>query len=148
MEMKNLIKSMDCTDIKFVIEKILSITDCSKHHDRLTIPKAQAESEFLNDVEKHMMDQIDGHVIRVRVIEPCFEESYMCFRQWKMKKSSSYVLRSCWYTAREKPENKLVAGVKSSGVVFSCPWKAVLTLRLLELKKQLNLNHTVVAIAV
>ncbi|KAF3436072.1 hypothetical protein FNV43_RR23164 [Rhamnella rubrinervis] len=112
MEMRNLIESMGGTDIKLVIEKTLSKTDCSKHHDRLTIPKAQAESEFLNGVEKHMMDHTDGPVIQVSVIQPCFEESNMCFTQWKMRKSSTYVIRSGWNKACQKPENKLIAGVK------------------------------------
>ena len=44
------------------------------------------------------------------VIEPCFVESNMCFRQLKMKTSSSYIIRSGWNKAREKPENRLIAG--------------------------------------
>ena len=110
MEMKSLIESMGGADIKLVIQKILSNSDCNKHHDRLTIPKAQVESEFLNEEEKRKMDNIDGHVIQVSVIEPCFVESNMCFRQLKMKTSSSYIIRSGWNKAREKSENKLIAG--------------------------------------
>nr|KJB47845.1 hypothetical protein B456_008G045100 [Gossypium raimondii] len=80
---KEMIKCMDGSEEKLIIQKALYKTDLSKHHGRLSIPMNQVEVEFLKDEE---LKQSSKEGIEALVIEPCLKTRDMS------RFSSLYVL--------------------------------------------------------
>jgi hypothetical protein len=102
-EIKALIGEDGDKDFKLRIRKKLYQTDTSAHHDRFTMPCRQineCESLLIGD-EKTNICQGDG--IGVTLVELGLGDekdstftSQLRLKQWNMKNSSSYALRSSW----------------------------------------------------
>ena len=94
--LKKMIKGIEGTDEKLIIQKPLTKTDLNKHHCRLAIPMNQVKVEFLTDEEKNELNEnkskgivrsrSDLTGIRTSVIEPSLETRKMIFKIWDMKK--------------------------------------------------------------
>ncbi|KAB2051249.1 hypothetical protein ES319_A12G043600v1, partial [Gossypium barbadense] len=106
---KEMIKCMDGSEEKLIIQKALYKTDLSKHHGRLSIPMNQVEVEFLTDEE---LKQSSKEGIEALVIEPCLKTRDMSLRIWDMPKptgrfSSVYVLVTGWKSVVEGNDLKV-----------------------------------------
>ncbi|XWS75618.1 hypothetical protein CRYUN_Cryun01aG0106600 [Craigia yunnanensis] len=99
--LKKMIKGIEGTDEKLIIQKPLTKTDLNKHHCRLAIPMNQVKVEFLTDEEKNELNEKKSKGIGTLVIEPSLETRKLIFKRWDMKKPSRktcsiYVLSSDW----------------------------------------------------
>nr|KJB47876.1 hypothetical protein B456_008G045700 [Gossypium raimondii] len=106
---KEMIKCMDGSEEKLIIQKALYKTDLSKHHGRLSIPMNRVEVEFLTDEE---LKQSSKEGIEALVIEPCLKTRDMSLRIWDMPKptgrfSSLYVLVTGWKSVVESNDLKV-----------------------------------------
>lgn len=100
------------SDVKLVIEKELSKTDMEKHQNRLLIPRAQANVEFLTEEEKATLNEKHGyHYIGMEVpmiywktkelmeaplMEPRLDSSTIWLKNWKSGNKNALVLASPW----------------------------------------------------
>lgn len=100
-------KSMNGSNLKFLMKKNLEKTDTSKWHDRLSMPKIQIAREFLNEQE---IKEIKNGFIAVVIIEPCGLESSLKLTIWSSG-SDVYVLRSVWRNIALREENGLKVGI-------------------------------------
>lgn len=110
VEMRNLIESMGGTDMRLVIQKHLYVTDLKGHHDRMTLPRNQVITKFLEEQEERELFSYGGS-LPLKVIEPCLDESDLRLGEWKMRNTTSYVIRSGWHNkVVKKPANRLTEG--------------------------------------
>nr|XP_023918430.1 B3 domain-containing protein At2g31720-like [Quercus suber] len=111
------------SDVKLVIEKELSKTDMEKHQNRLLIPRAQVNVEFLTKEEKASLNEKDGnHYVGKKVpmiywrtkelaaplMEPRLDSSIIRLKNWKLGNKNALVLASPW--TRIASENGLEIG--------------------------------------
>lgn len=111
------------SDVKLVIEKELSKTDMEKHQNRLLIPRAQVNVEFLTEEEKASLNEkIGNHYVGMKVpmiywktkeleaplMEPRLDSSTIWLKNWKLGNKNALVLASPW--TRIASENGLEIG--------------------------------------
>ncbi|MED6135012.1 hypothetical protein PIB30_042335 [Stylosanthes scabra] len=106
---KNVIRNMGGSEITFVIEKSLCMSDLNRQQNRLSIPSAKVkDTKFLLKAELTSLD--DKGEIKVKLIQPSLEIGELSLVKWFMAKengsvSSSFILRSNWMNVAEA--NKL-----------------------------------------
>ncbi|XP_021296769.1 putative B3 domain-containing protein At3g24850 [Herrania umbratica] len=113
--LKKMIRDMEGTDEKLIIQKPLFKTDCSKHHGRLSIPVSKVKVEFLTDDEKNMLVRSNGNNsmgIEALLIEPSLQTRKVILKRWDMgkesgKNSSIYVLVREWNSVLEDNDMKI-----------------------------------------
>ncbi|XP_015900198.2 uncharacterized protein LOC107433425 [Ziziphus jujuba] len=97
------IQQLGGSEVKFLIQKTLSVTDVKKDQNRLSMPFSQIHSDFLTPQERMFLSrkEDDGkhyQGMEVMVIEPCLDQSSLCLKKWDYRSSSfSYVLIKNWY---------------------------------------------------
>ncbi|KAL4637989.1 hypothetical protein ACB092_03G118500 [Castanea dentata] len=112
------------SDVKLVIEKELSKTDMEKHQNRLLIPRAQANVEFLTEEEKETLNEKRGNhylgmevpmiywktkeLMEAPLMEPRLDSSTIWLKNWKSGNKNALVLASAW--TRIASENGLEIG--------------------------------------
>ncbi|KAL7604682.1 hypothetical protein Lser_V15G15215 [Lactuca serriola] len=89
---------MNGTDLKLVLKKILYESDLRKNQNRLSMPMNQLEKniEFLNENEKQDLE--NGKEFEVGLLGPRLglHNKSMMMKMWKLKSTSSYVLKTNW----------------------------------------------------
>ncbi|XP_031126818.1 B3 domain-containing protein At5g24050-like [Ipomoea triloba] len=101
-----------------VIQKPLTVTDVSNHHNRMSIPSKHIRETFLTEEEElKLCERNEKNVasIDVPLITPTMEMANVSLRRWPMNKQSgppsiAYVLTSTWN--KIKQQNGLRSGMK------------------------------------
>jgi hypothetical protein len=100
-EFKDRIMELQGSDIKLVIQKVLTDTDMKGSQDRLSIPRGQMRYDFLSIEEQVSLEkkEADGKHFKgmeVPLIEPGLKESSIFLKKWKLGSSCSYMLSNPW----------------------------------------------------
>ncbi|KAE8008250.1 hypothetical protein FH972_004780 [Carpinus fangiana] len=100
-ELKDRIMGLQGSDIKLVIQKVLTDTDMKGSQDRLSIPRGQMRYDFLSREEQVSLEkkEADGKHFKgmeVPLIEPGLKESSIFLKKWKLGSSCSYMLSNPW----------------------------------------------------
>nr|GMD59992.1 putative B3 domain-containing protein At3g24850 [Ipomoea batatas] len=106
------------SDAKLAIQKQLTDTDTSGHHNRLSIPGKHLQETFLTEEEELLLctrnENNNVGSMDVPLITPMMEVAWVSLRRWEMKKtkgasSVTYVLTTTWNKIRE--QSKLRSGM-------------------------------------
>nr|GLL45489.1 uncharacterized protein LOC109174243 [Ipomoea trifida] len=120
-KIKNLISHLpetrEVSRAKLVIQKPLTVTDVSNHHNRMSIPSKHIRETFLTEEEELklcMRDEKNVESMDVPLITPTMEMANVSLRRWPMNKQSgppsiSYVLTTTWNKIKE--QNGLRSGM-------------------------------------
>nr|GMD91534.1 B3 domain-containing protein At5g24050-like [Ipomoea batatas] len=120
-KIKNLISHLpetrEVSRAKLVIQKPLTVTDVSNHHNRMSIPAKHIRETFLTEEEELklcMRDEKNVESMDVPLITPAMEMANVSLRRWPMNKQSgppsiSYVLTTTWNKIKE--QNRLRSGM-------------------------------------
>ncbi|XP_042757755.1 B3 domain-containing protein At3g25182 [Lactuca sativa] len=89
---------MNGKDLKLLLKKTLYESDLSKNQNRLSMPMNQLEKniEFLTENEKHDLE--NGKEFEVGLLGPRLglHKKSMMMKMWRLKSTSSYVLKTNW----------------------------------------------------
>ncbi|XP_030532090.1 B3 domain-containing protein At1g05920-like [Rhodamnia argentea] len=101
-------------DVRLVVEKKLSPTDMNPGQSRLSIPKSQVLTEFLNHQEIITLDNKGG--IKISLVDPCLEVHHgLQLKKWRYSsKTFSYVLTNRWNAVAHPHKQN---GLKEDGLV-------------------------------
>ncbi|CAK9146664.1 unnamed protein product [Ilex paraguariensis] len=108
IEFRILIQNMGGSQEMLIIQKPLYKTDLSRSHGRLSIPQSQIKTDFLTAVERELLNESE---LKVKLIEPCLEHSYIHLRKWDMNTRAIYVLVNSWNEVLSKKKNGLEEGM-------------------------------------
>ncbi|KAE8009206.1 hypothetical protein FH972_005655 [Carpinus fangiana] len=100
-EFMDRIMGLQSSDIKLVIQKVLTDTDMKGSQDQLSIPKGQMRYDFLSREEQVSLEkkEADGKHFKgmeVPLLEPGLQESSIFLKKWKLGSSFSYMLSNPW----------------------------------------------------
>ena len=106
INIKNKIKELNGTDIRYIMSKKLFASDIKDDQNRLLMPLKEHELNFLTKDEKKTLgtkDENDKPVgLEVIVLDPYFRSFAMCFKKWRMTDKWYYSLIQDWkYVVRE-----------------------------------------------
>ncbi|OMO90304.1 hypothetical protein COLO4_19258 [Corchorus olitorius] len=93
-EFKDVIKSLDGTNLVFLMQKNLSRDDLSRIYNRLSIPMCRVRKGFLSSKEKEELLVHSKNKKPVLFVEPSLDVTKMFMRRLEKKTYSSYVLVS------------------------------------------------------
>jgi hypothetical protein len=107
---KKVVVELQGSDVKMVIEKVLTKTDLDASCNRLLIPSKKIIVEFLTQEEQENIvqkKQDNKHFqgMKVSLIEPSLKESSIWLKKWNVGNGMPYVLSSPWISVATK--NKL-----------------------------------------
>ncbi|OMO69943.1 hypothetical protein CCACVL1_19188 [Corchorus capsularis] len=95
---KTCIENMGGTDINLIIQKIIEQTDLKKQQNRLSMPKKQIRSKFLNEEEEAMLNIVPNKGIDVKFIEPCLKVSELHLTTWTLGSGKpSFIFNKQWH---------------------------------------------------
>ncbi|KAK7309211.1 hypothetical protein RJT34_05751 [Clitoria ternatea] len=101
IKFKNHINELNGYDVKFVMEKALSVTDVNKNNSRLSIPPKETKCKFLTEAEYASLDtrkETGGvYAMQVVVFDPCLREFTSELKKWNMKTTSILNLTKNWF---------------------------------------------------
>ncbi|XP_052197934.1 B3 domain-containing protein At2g31720-like [Diospyros lotus] len=128
-EFMDWINRLNGSEVKLVIQKVLSETDLSEGHNRLSMPLSQVRAgDFLREEEAAALRLHEGRSvkgIKVVLLEPFGEEQCtLTLKRWDMKKkegntSSSYVFVEKWKSVCKR--NRLKPGMPIQVWSFRLP---------------------------
>ncbi|AES81630.1 DUF313 domain protein [Medicago truncatula] len=100
INVKNKIKELNGTDIRYIMSKKLFASDIDEGQSRLLMPLKEDELGFLTKTEKETLDEKDENDkpvgLEVIVLDPYFRSFTMCFKKWKMTNKWVYSLIQNW----------------------------------------------------
>ncbi|XP_028059438.1 B3 domain-containing protein At3g25182-like [Camellia sinensis] len=116
-EFKNLIESLNGTELNLLIEKSLYSTDLNHNHRHLSLPLSQIHNGFLTQEEKDLLETRTGKhktSIVAKLIVPSRKESDIFLKKWDTPKkvgkvNSTYNLTTSWNNVLES--NKQCEGM-------------------------------------
>ncbi|KAL5845513.1 hypothetical protein ACOSQ4_011471 [Xanthoceras sorbifolium] len=109
LAIRDIIESLNGTDLKFLIKKHITKTDLNPRENRLLMPEKLMQEEFLTEEEKKILKQ--GRGLGVTVIEPCFEiTTNLQLKEWIMGKRLYFALIGNWSSIAENKKNHLEPG--------------------------------------
>ncbi|KAE8009224.1 hypothetical protein FH972_005673 [Carpinus fangiana] len=100
-EFKDRIMGLQGSDIKLVIQKVLTDTDMKGSRERLSIPRGQMRYDFLSreeqlSIEKKEADGKHFKGMEVPLLESGLQEWSIFLKKWKLGSSCSYMLSNPW----------------------------------------------------
>ncbi|KAL5848040.1 hypothetical protein ACOSQ3_011564 [Xanthoceras sorbifolium] len=108
-EVRDLIESLNGSDLKFLMEKQITWTDLNPKENRLLVAQRLIGEEFLTGEEKKELKQ--GRGLGVTVIEPCLEITpNLQLKEWPMRKRLYFALIGNWSSIAENKKNHLEPG--------------------------------------
>ena len=107
IHVKNKIKELNGTDIKYIMCKKLSASDLNDDQNRLLMSLKEVKVDFLTDIEKNVSlarkDENNKPVgLEVIVLDTSFREFTMSLRKWSMGINKYYSLVHGWKTVLSK----------------------------------------------
>ncbi|KAI4305190.1 hypothetical protein L6164_028573 [Bauhinia variegata] len=113
IEFKDMIRKLEGTDLRFLMQKYLYGTDVNMNNNRLSMPKSQIQCEFLSENEKAILDEREGDKgrpsgVEVLLLDQCLREFRISLKKWDMRSVSVYNLVRDW--KRVIKENDLQKG--------------------------------------
>ncbi|KAK7284664.1 hypothetical protein RJT34_19414 [Clitoria ternatea] len=101
IKFKNHINELNGYDVKFVMEKTLSVTDVNKNNSRLSIPPKETKCKFLSEAECASLDtrkETGGvYTMQVVVFDPYLREFPSELKKWNMTTTSILNLTKNWF---------------------------------------------------
>ncbi|XP_059448267.1 B3 domain-containing protein At1g05920-like [Corylus avellana] len=99
------------SNIKLVIQKVLTDTDMKRSQDRLSIPTGQMRYDFLSSEEKVSLEKKEANGIHfkgmeVPLIEPGLQVSSIFLKKWKLGSGSCIMLSKPWMDVAKRNELK------------------------------------------
>jgi hypothetical protein len=112
-EFKDKIRGLNGSDIMFVIQKDLTITDMNASQNRLLVPRDPKRDDFLRSEEQLSLEEkeADGRHFKgkkVQLIEPGLQLSTIILKKWKLGSRNYYVLSNTWMDVAKR--NRLKPG--------------------------------------
>ena len=112
-EFKDKIIGLNGSEIMFVIQKDLTITDMKASQNRLLVPRDPKRDEFLRSEEQLSLEEkeADGRHFKgkkVQLIEPGLQLSTIILKKWKLGSRNYYVLSNTWMDVAKR--NRLKPG--------------------------------------
>ncbi|XP_059448674.1 putative B3 domain-containing protein At5g35780 [Corylus avellana] len=112
-EFKEKIMGLQGSDIKFVIQKKLTITDMKASQNRLSVPRDPKRDDFLRSEEQLSLQEKEADGIhfkgkKVQLIEPGLQLSTIILKKWKLGSRNCYVLSNTWMDVAKR--NRLKPG--------------------------------------
>jgi hypothetical protein len=112
-EFKEKIIGLKGSDIMFVIQKGLTITDMNASQNRLLVPRDPKRDDFLRSEEQLSLEEkeADGRHFKgkkVQLIEPGLQLSTIILKKWKLGCRNYYVLSNTWMDVAKR--NRLKPG--------------------------------------
>ncbi|KAE8008249.1 hypothetical protein FH972_004779 [Carpinus fangiana] len=108
-----IMKQLKGSDIMFVIQKDLTITDMNASQNRLLVPRDPKRDDFLRSEEQLSLEEkeADGRHFKgkkVQLIEPGLQLSTIILKKWKLGSRNYYVLSNTWMDVAKR--NRLKPG--------------------------------------
>jgi hypothetical protein len=112
-ESKDKITGLKGSDIVFVIQKELTITDMNASQNRLSVPWDPKKDDFLRSEEQLGLEEKEADGIhfkgkKVQLIEPGLQLSTIILKKWKLGSRNCYVLSNTWMDVAKR--NRLMPG--------------------------------------